>query len=422
MRDHEQNDNRWMVPFFTIWTGQAFSLLGSELVQFALIWWMTKTTGSATVLATASLFGLLPQVFIGPLAGTLVDRWDRRRVMMGADAVIALATGVIIFLNLQGVLQPWHIYGLMFVRAVGSMFHWPAMQASTSLMVPKEHLTRVAGINQTLNGIMGVLAPSLGALLVEALPLYNVLAIDVGTAMLAVVPLFFVAVPQPPRSVGQKAEPSSVWGDLVAGMRYVWHWPGLCMVLAMAMLFNLFSNPSFSLLPLWVTGHFKGGAAEFGLLQSVMGAGLLIGGVVLSVWGGFRRKIVTMFLGMIGLGIGKLLIGLAPEPAFRMALVGSFVVGFMVPMIDGSLFAMLQALVDPEMQGRVFMLTLSLVKAAAPLGLAIAGPLADRFGIGLWFILAAAVCGIFALVGFVWPVILHLEDGRLDVGHESGRG
>jgi DHA3 family macrolide efflux protein-like MFS transporter len=253
-----------MVPFFTIWTGQAFSLLGSELVQFALIWWMTKTTGSATVLATASLFGLLPQVFIGPLAGTLVDRWDRRRVMMGADAVIALATGVIIFLNLQGVLQPWHIYGLMFVRAVGSMFHWPAMQASTSLMVPKEHLTRVAGINQTLNGIMGVLAPSLGALLVEALPLYNVLAIDVGTAMLAVVPLFFVAVPQPPHSVGQKAEPSSVWGDLVAGMRYVWHWPGLCMVLAMAMLFNLFSNPSFSLLPLWVTAISRGALRSSG--------------------------------------------------------------------------------------------------------------------------------------------------------------
>ena len=176
---------RWAPRFFTIWTGQAFSLLGSQLVSFAVIWWLTQKTGSATVLATASLVGLLPQVILGPLTGALVDRWSRRLTMMIADGLIALATVILAVLFALGHVQIWQVYALLFVRSVCGGFHWPAMQASTSLMVPKEHLARIQGLNQMLQGGMNIASAPLGALLLAWLPMEGVLAIDVFTAMLA---------------------------------------------------------------------------------------------------------------------------------------------------------------------------------------------------------------------------------------------
>ena len=139
----QMQSGKWKIPFFAVWTGQAFSLLGSQLVQFALIWWLTKTTGSATVLATASLVGLLPQVIVGPLAGAFVDRWNRRITMIVADFLVALATLGLIFLFYTGMVQVWHVYLIMLLRATAGGFQWPAMQASTSLMVPKENLSRI---------------------------------------------------------------------------------------------------------------------------------------------------------------------------------------------------------------------------------------------------------------------------------------
>ncbi len=138
----------WKLPFFTIWTGQAFSLLGSSIVQFALVWYLTQKTGSATVLATATLVGILPQIFIGPLVGVLIDRWNRRHMMIFADGMSALAVVVLAVLFWLGQAQVWHIYTLMFIRSVAGGFQWPAMQASTTLMVPKEHLSRIQGLNQ----------------------------------------------------------------------------------------------------------------------------------------------------------------------------------------------------------------------------------------------------------------------------------
>ncbi|MGW8226018.1 MAG: MFS transporter, partial [Anaerolineales bacterium] len=180
MNTADNNNNTfqsgWKLPFFTIWIGQAFSLLGSALVGFALIWWMTETTGSATVLATAAMFEFLPRVFVGPLAGTLVDRWNRRWVMLIADTTTALATAVLIYLVWAGNLQIWQIYLLMLVRSTAGAFHMPAMLSSTSLMVPEEQLTRVQGLNQLLQGLINIAAPVLGALLIAVLPLHAVLA------------------------------------------------------------------------------------------------------------------------------------------------------------------------------------------------------------------------------------------------------
>lgn len=275
---------KWMAPFFTVWSGQALSLLGSQMVQFALVWWLTQKTGSATVLATATLVAMLPQVFIGPLAGVVIDRFSRRWIMALADSLAALGVVGLAVLFWLGSVEVWHIYLLMFLRSAAQGFHWPAMQASTSLMVPKEHLARVQGLNQMLNGLMNIFSAPAAALLVAVLPMQGVLAIDVSTALLAVVPLLFVRIPQPERTTPAAGEQApSMVADLRAGFRYVWGWPGLMMILLMATLINLLFTPLNALQPILVTQHFGGQALELAWLESAWGIGAVAGGVTLGV-------------------------------------------------------------------------------------------------------------------------------------------
>jgi len=411
----------WKVRFFSIWTGQAFSLLGSSLVQFALIWWLTQTTGSATVLATASLAGLLPQVVLGPFTGALVDRWSRRLTMIVADGLIALATVVLVGLFWMGAVEVWHVYGLLFFRSAAGGFHWPAMQASTSLMVPKEQLSRVQGINQTLQGLLNIGSAPLGAFLLSVLPMHQVLALDILTALLAILPLLFVVIPQPQRLLGEtrSGQQPTYWQDLQAGFKYVWSWPGLVLVAIMATVINLLSTPAFALLPLLVTKHFGGAAIQLAGMESAFGIGMLGGGLLLSVWGGFRRRVLTSLLGLALMGIGMIGLGFVPAHLFGLAIGMTFVVGVSSPITNGPLFAVLQDIVAPEMQGRVLSLIMSMAAAMTPLGLVIAGPLADRLGVQSWFIIGGVSTLLMAMGGLFIPAIMNLEQGRKAVPAES---
>jgi DHA3 family macrolide efflux protein-like MFS transporter len=402
-----------MRPFFLIWSGQAISLVGSQLVQFALVWWMTETTGSATVLATATLVALLPQIFLGPIAGALVDRWNRRRVMMVADGLIALATVVLALLYAFDLAQVWHIYVLMFIRSVGGGFHWPAMQASTTLMVPQKHLSRVAGLNQALFGLVNIVSPPLGALLLEVLPMQGILSIDVGTAILAITPLFFVHIPQPERKEASGA-PSSVLTDMREGLGFVWGWPGLMLILLIATVLNMLVNPAFSLLPIMVTDHFRGGALQLAWLESAWGVGMVTGGITLSVWGGFKRRVVTAMLAVTLMGMGITVLGLTPASLLGLAVGALFFSGFMNPIANGSFFAAVQSTVPPEMQGRIFTLAMSGSAAMSPLGLAVAGPVADALGVQVWFLVGGIVTILLGVGSFFVPAILNLEDRATD--------
>ena len=400
-------------PFVTIWIGQAFSLLGSNLVQFALVWWLTVSTGSATVLATATMVAILPGVIIGPFAGALVDRWKRRWVMVVADAVIALTTLWAVFMASSGQLQPWHVYVIMFIRATAGSFHWPAMQASTTLMVPERLLSRVAGLNQTLYGLMQIAAPPLGALLLAISSLPAILLIDVVTAAMAIVPLLFIDVPQPiKQDIDTSAVRPSVLYDVRAGLRYVMHWPGLLLLMVIATTINFLVTPAFSLMPILVVKVFNGGAWQLGGIESAFGIGMVLGGVTLSAWGGFRRRILTSLVGLIGMGIGITILGLVPPEAFGMALVAIFVAGFMNPMVNGPVMAVMQATVEPEMQGRVFTLLQSAASAMSPLSLAVAGPVADAFGVQVWYVAGGLACILIGIGSYFVPALMHLEDNH----------
>ncbi len=403
---------KWQAPFFTIWGGQAFSLLGSMLVSFTLIWWLTKTTGSATVLATATLVGLLPQILLGPISGTLVDRWSRRLVMIVADSVIALATLVLALLFLTGKVEIWQVYALMAIRSIAGGFHWPAMTASTTLMVPSEQLARIQGLNQMLQGGMNIVSAPLAALLLEVLPIAGILSIDVITAMIAVVPLLFIPVPQPSRQVHASGAPTSFWHEFKEGFRYAFSWPGLVLIGLMATLVNLLLSPAFSLVPILVTKHFNGQAFQLAWIESAMGAGIILGGLLLSVWGGFKRRILTTLVGLVGMGLGCLAMGLLPSNAFLMAVGLMFWLGATNSITNGPLMAAVQAVVAPEMQGRIFTLISAFAGAMTPLGLIIAGPVADRYGVQTWFLLGGIMTLLMAVGSLMLPAVMNFEKGR----------
>jgi MFS transporter, DHA3 family, macrolide efflux protein len=397
----------WAIRFIPLWVGQALSLLGSQLVQFAIIWYLTQETNSATTLAIASMMGLLPQVLLSPFIGTWVDRGDRRLILIVADATVAAATLLLVVLFASDLIQVWQIYIALFIRAVAGGFHQSAFAASVVLLVPKEQLGRVQGFNQALYGGLNIISAPLGAYLLSVLPMQGILSIDTGTALLAILILLFVPIPQPEWSA---QTPSTFWQDFRAGFRYILTWRGLVILLGLVMVINFFYSATEPLTPLLITNHFSGGAKQLGWWLSSFAAGTVLGGLLLGVWGGFKRKIVTAQLGLVLMGMSTAVVGLVPSDLFLVGLIANSIVGLLLPIINGSFGATLQAVIAPEMQGRVFAFILSAAMLVSPLALVIAGPFADAFGIQIWFLIAGISCVIMGMFGFFSADVMSMEN------------
>ena len=404
------SSERPMRPFMIVFAGQAFSLFGSRLVQFSLVWWITETTGLASTLAFASIVAMLPQVLLGPFAGALVDRWNRKTVMMVSDSFIALVVVALAFLYGTGAVQLWHVFLAMFIRSLGGAFQWPAMQATTTLMVDKESLSRVAGMNQSLQGLAAIVAPPLGAFLMQVIPIQIILLIDVATAVLAVGSLFFIKVPQPIREVTEVLGLKTVLSDMREGAMFVWGWKGLRVIMGMSMIINFLMSPAFSLLPLVVTNHFDGGAVELGWLQSANGVGMIAGGLLLGAWGGFRKRIVTAMMSIIVSGVFIVAFSFMPPELFLTAVGCVFVFAVFNAMANGTFFSSIQAVIPPEMQGRVFTILMSLSGGMTPIGLAFAGPVSDSLGLFIWFRIGGIVLVLMGAVAFLIPAVMNLEE------------
>jgi DHA3 family macrolide efflux protein-like MFS transporter len=404
MKTTHQN---WAVRFIPLWVGQALSLLGSQLVQFAIIWYLTQKTNSATTLAVASMMGLLPQVLLSPFIGTWVDRGNRRLILIAADSTVASATLILAVLFALGLVQVWHIYLVLFVRAVAGGFHQSAFGASMVLLVPKEHLARVQGFNQALYGGLNIISAPLGAFLLSVVPMQGILGIDVGTALLAVSILFFVQIPQPE---SRSEAPGTFWQDFRAGFRYIITWRGLVILLGLVMVINFFFTASEALTPLLITNHFQGDAQKLGWWLSSFAVGTVLGGLILGAWGGFKRKIVTAQLGLILTGLSATVVGLVPPGLFWVGLAANTAMGLLLPIINGSFGATLQATIAPEMQGRVFAFILSAAMLVSPIALMIAGPFADALGIQPWFLIAGISCTLMGILGLLSSEVMTMEN------------
>jgi DHA3 family macrolide efflux protein-like MFS transporter len=401
----------WKRPFFTMWGGQIFSLLGSSLVQFAIVWWMTVQTGSGLVLGTASALNYVPQIFLGPFVGALVDRWNRRLVMILSDLGVAISTLVMVVLFWSGHIQIWHIYVILFLRSLGSTFQWPAMMATTSLMVPEKHLSRIGGLNQAMQGGIQIAGPPLGALLLGLLPMYSVLSIDILTAGLAILPLMFIFIPQPAETPsGELITIKVVLADVKVGMRYVLSWPGLLGVIILAIFLNALINPSFTMIPLLVTEHFHGGAWHLGAIESASGVGMIMGGLLMTVWGGFRKRVTTALVGTVIMSLAIFAVGIVPATMFSLVIVAFLVEGITNTMQNTSFFAIMQSRVAAHMQGRVFTLIQSLIVAVAPFSTILAGSLVESWGVTRFFLVAGAAGMLGGVVAFFVPSIMSIEE------------
>jgi DHA3 family macrolide efflux protein-like MFS transporter len=399
----------WRMRFWTIWTGQAFSLIGSALTQFVLIWWVTQTTGSTSALAIAGIMALLPQALLGPLGGAVADRFSRRAILMLADTISAVCMLVLIWLFQSGQVQLWHVYAMMSIRSSMQAFQQPAAAASVAMLVPSDWLNRAAGLNQTLGGIITIAAPALGALALAVFPFQGALLIDVTTALLAVSLLFLYRVPQPQRDTTQR---SSLWGDFVDGVRLVAHHRGLRLLYGVVTLMVVLIMPVFSLMPLFVTTQFGGDVSQVALMQAIGGVGLIAGGVLAFLLK-FRRRIITLLLSF---SLACALIAsaaLTPGSLFWLAVVcwalgaGAFSAG------NAALFALLQSQVPNIFQGRVISLLTTVMGLASPIGLglvALLGTLIDVRGV---FIIGGGVAAAICLLGFAAPSLLRIEESPI---------
>jgi DHA3 family macrolide efflux protein-like MFS transporter len=237
--------------------------------------------------------------------------------------------------------------------------------------------------------------------------------IDVFTALVGIAPLLFFSVPQPQRAAQhESAPPKSFMHDLGAGFKYMASWPGLLMVGLMATLLNFLLAPTSALMPLLVTKYFGKGAIELGGLESAFGIGMIVGGVALGVWGGFKRKIATSLMGIVAFSIAILAIAVAPPDMFWLVVVAQAFIGIMLPMANGPLGALFQTVVEPEMQGRVMSLLGSVAQAMMPLSLLLAGPITDATSLQTWFWIAGIACAIIRIGGFFIPAIYNIEENH----------
>lgn len=396
----------WERRFWAIFSGQALSLVGSALTQFVLIWWITDTTGSASALATAGMAALLPQALLGPLGGTLADRYSRRVLMIAADTISALCMLALITLFLTERVELWHVYVMMFIRSAMQAFQSPAASASTAMLVPASFLPRAAGLNQTLMGIMTIAAAPLGALAIGVMPLGLALSIDVATALLGILPLLLFRIPQINRPAEQQ---TSMWTEFREGVHLVWRHPGLRRLYGLLGAIVLAIMPAFTMVPLLVKNHFGGGAGDVALMEGLTGGGMILGGLLIAAVAP-KRPMPWILLGFAASCLTLALTAWAPSGMFWLAVAWWAVSGLTFIMGNAPLTALLQTTVPNQLQGRALSLLSTIMGLAGPVGLAIAGPLGEQMGVR-WLFVAMGVLGTaVSLAGFLSPALLRLQD------------
>jgi MFS transporter, DHA3 family, macrolide efflux protein len=403
-----------------IWVSQAFSLFGSAVVEFALAWYLTIKTGSATILATSMLVAILPQVILGPFIGPYIDRWDRKRIMILADAAISTMTLGLAILFWLDAIQIWHIYVAMAGRAIGQSFHFPASTAAVTMIVPEKDLTRAAGLNQSLQGVITIAGPPAGAFLFGILPVQGLLAVDIITCVIAIVCLLPISIPHPTRAIIKLK--TSVMKEMADSFRYIWKWKGLTALIIISAIISLFIMPAFTLLPIMVNQSLGGDVLKLGWLQAAFGVGIISGGLLLGVWPGFKKRVLTGLTGIIICGLATVSLGLTSRGWFEVGLASSFGIGFGMSFANSPIMAVLQATVEKNMQGRVFSLIGSISSVIIPLGLAAAGPTSDAIGIGSLFYICGIAIIITAIVFFFNPTLMNLENQMKTAAAETEKG
>ena len=399
-------NNNWKRTFAIIWSGQFFSILTSSLVNFAIIIWLSLQTGSAEILAFAAIAAMLPQSVIGPFTGALIDRWNRRLVMMLADTFIALCTLLLAILFWLDIAHLWHIFALLALRSVGSAFHMPAMQASVPLLAPAEQLTRIAGINQIIASVSQIAGPALGAMMITIWDIEYVLIFDVAGALVAVASLFFVKIPNPK---ADKDIERNIIREIKEGAMLVLRNRGLSQVFLYSIIVVFFMVPISVLFPLMTLDYFNGTELQTGIIEAIWSVGALVGGAIMGakVYKVNRVGLINwMYLIM---GAAFLFSGLLSPTGFVWFAVLTAISGVSGAVYHSSFTGILQTKIEPSALGRVFSMYFTVALIPAMLGLIGIGFIADTIGLNTSFFISGAIIILIGTIAFFTKPAMKLD-------------
>lgn len=364
-----------MAGFAIVWLGQMISVFASAMSQFALTIWIFQETQSATALAMMQVCFSAPFLLATPLAGVMVDRHNRKLMMMVSDLGAGLATVLVLLLRALGLLEIWHVYVAAVIYGLGMAFQWPAYSAAITTMVPKAQYGRANGMMALVESGPGVLAPLLAGALLPVIKLTGILLFDVATFSIALGALALVHVPQPPRSSAGVQGSGSLFQEAAYGFKYIFARPSLLGLQLIFFCGNFFATMGYTLIAPMILSRSAGNSLLLGSAQSAGAIGGVIGGVVMSAWGGFKRRVHGVLLGWIVAGIGMAIAGL--QGGLPVWITGMVCMALVNALINGSNQAIWQLKVAPDVQGRVFAARRIIAQFSSPVSPLIAGTLAD---------------------------------------------
>ncbi len=358
--------------FLLIWIGQLFSVVGSGLTSFALGVWVLKETGSVSLFSFMLLSATFPAILFSPFAGVIVDRYNRRTIMIVSDAVAGLGTLTLFLLYSANIMEIWHLFIILSISSVASSLQFPAYQAAVSTLVSKKHLGRASGMVQVAESISIIVAPVLAGFLLNIIGIRGIVLIDFATLLLGITALLFVKIPhvQKPKEAEDK---NSIWKEAAFGWRYIAERPGLKFLL----IFFAISNFLLSFFNILLQPYILSFTNErvLGLVLSCFGIGMLLGGVLMGVWGGPKQRIK----GLLGFGLlsGLALTLAGVESSALLVAISLGLTAFFMPLTNGCSQVIWQSKVPLEVQGRVFALRRMTALSLSPVAYVLAGPLID---------------------------------------------
>jgi MFS family permease len=441
-----ENQNQGLRKFVIIWAGQLVSMIGSGLIGFALSVWIFTETGKATPFAITALLSTLPRILLSPIAGVITDRWNRKKIMLISDSLSGLITLVTATLLLTNEMQVWIVYLISFLGSIFASFQQPAYSASIVMMVSKKQLTRANSMIQMGQALESLLTPVLAGILVTTIGMRGIIIIDFITYIAALLTLIFVKIPQPEVKSGKAQAQVSMFADFIFGWHYLIERKGLFYLLLYFASVNFFMNLAFIMVGPLVLSFDS--AASMGVAQTVLGAGMLIGSLIMSVWGGTKKNKIRSVIGFITLAsLGFLFMGFQPSLIFIG--IGVFTLAFFLPFGSGPSSALFAEKIAPDVQGRVLSTRSMISQSMMPLAFLLSGILADKVfnplldeggrltntfigkwigvgagrGIGLMIICSGILLILISAVAYANPRIRHIEteipDAVIDTSNEK---
>ncbi len=371
-----QNRPSGLFGFTIVWLGQIVSVLASGMTTFAFTIYMYQQTKSATAMGLVQVSYITPFLIMSPIAGVMVDRYNRKLMMMVSDIGGGLASLMALILFATGHLQFWHIYLISAIKGIGTTFQWPAYSAAISIMIPKEQYVRVNGMMSLVEAGPGVFSPLMAGALLPFIGVNGILLVDVLTFMLAIVALAFVYIPQPRQTLEGRESRGGFLKEAAFGFKYIFARPSLLGLQLVFFFGNLFLGIAYTVLPPMVLARTGQNSLTLGSIESAGAIGGVVGGVMMSAWGGFKRRVHGVLAGwMFGSFFASILLSLGRGLSVwaPMMLVG----GLATPLVNGSNQAIWQAKVAPDLQGRVFSARRLIAWFTNPISPVIGGLLAD---------------------------------------------